>query len=205
MNINGAYPQEWGRYLTQMGNALEVVPSPLYSTANYTSATTTGLTFFDYGVGNRPDLTNLQGTGGNLPNPQSFLIQNIRVFFKRQPQSDNSGAAGATPIVSQFDDVVQLCNSGTLKLLIGEKNYGPWPLWMLPANSFVKGAFSTGSDLLGDYGQVDGNPYAVVPNLMLSTLQPFSVTITWPAALTLSITTTPIVVLFDGQMARSIQ
>lgn len=203
--INGAYPKDWGNYLTQLGNALEVVPAVLYSTKDFTSATTTTLTFFDTAAGSRLDLTNMQNAGA-LPSPQSFLIQNIRLFFKTQPRSDNSGAGAGTVIASEFDDLVQICNQGVLQLTIGEKRYGPWPLWMLPANSFVKGGFSTGSDLMADYGQLDGNLYPLIPNLMLATLQPFNVTLTWPAgALTLSQTTTPIQVLFDGQLARAIQ
>ena len=205
MNLNMAIPQEFSDYVTRLGNGLEVIPSVLYSTKDYTSATTRDLTFFDTTQGSRQDLTNMSQQN-MLPNPESFLIQNIRIFAKSQVQSDDSGGAAAGALASQFNDLVQLFSFGVLNLKIGNKQYGPWPLWMLPANSFVKGAFSTGSDLLADYGQTDGILYYLEPNLCILPLQQFTVTLSWPAgAVTLSNTTMTLEVLFDGKLARSVQ
>jgi hypothetical protein len=215
MDINNPIPQKWTEYVTQTNNGLEVVPSVLYSVKAYTSAVTTILTFFDVVEGSRPDLTNMK-SANTLAFPESFLIQNIRVFNWAQPSSNDSGAGANTAIVSQFADWVNLTRRGLLSLKISNKQYGPWPLWMLSANSFVKGGFATGSDLLADYGQIDGNLYPLVPNLVLSPIQPFTVTLTWPGAagdaipggpVTLSTgaeSTLPIQVLFDGQLARAI-
>lgn len=206
--INGAYPPAWREYLTQTGIGLEEVPAVRYSTKNYRSGVTQVLNFFDTTEGSRLDLTNMQ-VANMFANPEAFLLTNIRIFYKTPVQSDDSGAGDATALVSQFNDLVQLANGGVLQLKIGNKDYGPWPMWMLPANSFIKGAFSTGSDLAGDYGQGDGNLYPLEPNLMIATMQPFKVSIVWPeAAITLSTgaeSDLPIQVLFDGRLSRSIQ
>ncbi len=214
--INGAIPSEWTEYVTQTGLGLEVIPAMLYSTKSYVSATTTVLTFFDTVAGSRPDLTNMQQSN-MLPNPESFLLENIRIYFRDAVESDDSGAGDASPLDSRFNDIVQLVSRGILNFRIGNKQYGPFPLWALPANSFVKGAFASGSDLLANYGQVDGCLYALFPNLFMAPLQQFTVSLTWPGAagdpipggaVTLSTgseSTINIEILFDGKMARSIQ
>jgi hypothetical protein len=217
MNINNPIPQEWTRYVTQSPVGLEVIPAHLYSTKNFignggTGPATTILTFFDFVQGSRQDLTNMQQPN-MLPNPESFLIQNIRIFTWQEPQSDNSGVGNAANLVSQFTDIIQITQRGVANLKIGNKQYGPWMSWTLPANSFVKGGFSTGSDLLADYGQLDGNLYPLNPNLMIAPLQQFTFTLSWPGGpITLSqdipdgaSEQIPIVVLFDGQLARAVQ
>ena len=206
--INGPIPSEWTNYVTQTNLGLEIIPAVLYSTKPYVSASTQILTFFDTVQGSRPDLTNMSQQN-MLPNPESFLVENIRIYSKGPVQSDDSGEGDATPLVSQFDDLAQLVSKGILNLKIGNKQYGPFPLWMLPANSFVKGAFSTGSDLLADYGQVDGVLYPLHPNLMIAPLQQFTVTLNWPGGpITLSTgaeSSVDLQILFDGKLARSIQ
>ena len=213
MDVNINIPKEWRDYVTQINLGLEVVPSVLYSVKSYVSHTSQVLTFFDFVRGSRPDLTNMQQPN-MLPNPESFLIQNIRIFNWGNVNSADSGIGDCGEIDSQFNEWVELVKRGILELKIGNKQYGPWPLWMLPANSFVKGGFSTGSDLLADYGQVDGALYPLIPNLMIAPLQQFTVTLSWPGGpVTLcpdlddeeAPTELPIEILFDGQLARSIQ
>lgn len=214
-NINSPIPGQWEDYVTQLPAGLEIVPKHHWDEENYVgNGAGTGTRQLDFFV-------NIQGKNLNqtsmkqprqLPNPEAMLIQNIRVKFKQPVQSDNSGAGDATPLVSSFNDLVQLADFGVMQITIGEKNYGPFLPWTLPANSFVKGAFSTGSDLLASYGQIDGVLYPLFPNLMIAPLQQFSVTLTWPGgAITLSTDTEevaselPIVVLLDGQGSRAIQ
>jgi hypothetical protein len=219
VDINNPIPREWSSYVTQTNLGLEVIPAHLYSVKAYISTVTTKLTFFDFVSGSREDLTNMQQPN-MLPNPESFLIQNIRIFSWGNVKSDDSGTGDSTAIASQFDDMVKLTNRGVLKLKIGNKSYGPWPLWTLSANSFVKGAFASGSDLLADYGQLDGQLYPLNPYLMIAPLQQFTVSLEWPGAATDAIPggpvtlsqddgedleNLPIEILFDGQMARSIQ
>ena len=205
MDINNPIPAEWNAYVTQTNLGLEVVPAHLYSVKPYTSAITRELIFFDTSRGSRPDLTNMV-TAGALPNPESFLIQNMRIYFWSSPQ--NQAVPGGTlPEVykSSFNDVVQLSTLGILELKIGNKGYGPWPLWTLPAHNFVKGPME--STVNSSYGQIDGMLYAMEPYLMISPLQQFSARISWPSG---PVTTAmggdiPIEVLFDGKLARGIQ
>lgn len=223
MDINNPIPEAWTSYVTQTNLGLEIVPAPLFSVKNYVSGVTRELSFFDFVNGSRPDLTNMKQPS-MLPNPESFLIQNIRVFNWAQPQSDDSGEGDCAGLTSQFGAWVEMTRRGILTMKIGNKVYGPWPLWMLSAANFVKGAFSTGSDLLADYGQLDGPLYPLLPNLCLSPLQQFEVKLSWPGSSSDEIPggpvefcgldcggddedpcTMPIQILFDGQLARSIQ
>lgn len=205
-DYNGPIPAKWGSYVTQMGTGLEVVPDVLYSTVNYVSTTSTVLSFFDFTNASRPDLTNMV-LASALPNPESFLIQAIRIKFQNNLQSEGIGAATNALLVSAFEDIVKLTNNGVLKLKIGNKTYGPWPIWMLPAGNSVQGPVATGSATTTmTYGQLLGPYYSLLPNLMLAPLQQFGVTIEWPGgAQTLSATPLAIQVMFDGQHARSIQ
>lgn len=203
--IIGPIPENFSTYVTRVGGGLELIPAPLYDTQTYTSATTRTLTYFSLGVQNgRYDVTNMP-TGGQLPNPQSFLIEYPRLFFKTTPQSTDSGVGGGAAVTGAFSDVVNLTNSGIVTILIDSKKYGPWPMWMWTTNSFVKGAFATGSDLLANYGQLDGNLYPFLPKLALLPLQPFSVVMEWPGGpVTTSTGTVDIQVCFDGKLARAI-
>ena len=205
VNINNPIPDEWLSYVTQSAIGLEVIPAVLYDTVTYTDNVSTSLSFFT-AVRATADLSNMTQPG-MLPNPQSFLIQAISIFFKTTVNTDDSGAAGAFP--SQFNDIVLLSRTGILRLQIGQKRYGPWPIWRLPAATFAKGALAVAgaeaANLAHDYAQLDGPIYSLFPNLMIAPLQNFEVTLEWPAGpvdLTANVVTS---VLLDGQLARAIQ
>lgn len=209
-NINGPIPAEWQSYVTQSPNGLEIVPAVLYDTATYTTAVTTDLPFFTTARATA-DLSNMQ-TPGQLPSPQSFLIQNISVGFKVQPFT-NSQTGNNTAQLSLYNDLVLLINTGILRMVIGEKRYGPWPLSRLPLTSFVKGvmvnAGATAANLVSSYANTDGPLYALFPNLLIAPLQQFSCNAQWPAgAVTLTtsaITAMVMTVILDGQLSRAIQ
>ena len=208
MDLNSPIPTEWQSYVTQSNIGLEVIPHMLYSVKNYVSGATTILTFFDFVRGSRPDLTDMQQPN-MLPNPESFLIQNIRIFGWGQLDSPDPTTPPDVQ-ASQFNAMIELTKRGILEMKIGNKSYGPWPLWTLPAHNFVQGVISGSTDL--DYGQVGGMLYSLFPNLMISPLQQFSVHLSWPGgAVTLpdvggeGTPELPLEVLFDGQLARSIQ
>lgn len=204
-DFNSGVPTEWSDYVTQMGQGLEVIPHMLYDTATYTDNTTTSLTFF---TTNRAtaDLSNMQ-TPGQLQNGQTFLMQTISLYAKTQFTTDDAGAAGA--FASIINDIILLVNTGIMRMVIGEKRYGPWPLWRLPAATFVKGLIASAgaeaANLVHDYGQVDGPLYALFPNLLISPLQQFNVTLEWPAAAVNLTGNVVLSVLLDGQLARTIQ
>lgn len=203
--INMNIPPEWNAYLTQKGSGLEVIPHMLYDTATYVDNTTVALSFFN-AVRATLDLGNIKQPG-LLPNPQSFLIEAIRVFYKVDTEVDDAGAAGFFP--SRIGDIIRMANTGILRLTLGEKQYGPFPLWTLPAGTFLKGLMSESggeaANLVHDYGQIDGPLYGLFPNLMISPLQSFEVVLEWPAGavdLTANVVTS---VLLDGKLARAIQ
>jgi hypothetical protein len=207
MDINNPIPQAWVDYVTQTNLGLSVVPGVLYSEKNFISGVTTKLTFFDFAAGARTDLTNMEAVG-QLPNPESFLIQAIESYFKIRPFSDDSGVGDKTPIVSRWDDIVQILDGGVVTLKLNNTTYKPWPLNIFSTRAFVQGGFATGSDLLADYGQLKGQPYSLYPYMMISPLQPFVVTIEWPAGpITLSTgseSSVPLRIMFDGQRAQAI-
>lgn len=198
MNLNNPIPTEWTNYVTQSTVGLEVIPSLIYDTKTYTSATTTLLTYFQQAEATA-DLGNLN-TNGMFPNPQSYLIQAIRVFYKY------AGVAGTTVASQPWNDVVLLANTGIMRIVIGEKRYGPFPLWALPSGSGVLPSVAgSGSTNYIGYGQVVGNMYALYPNLMIAPLQNFVVTLEWPAGAVTLAAANNITVAFDGQLARAIQ
>lgn len=197
MNLNNPIPQEWQQYVTQSPIGLEVIPSVIYDTVTYTDNSSTSLTFFN-AVRATADLGNLQQPG-MLPNPQSFLIQAIRFYVKY------ADVVGTTVASQLWNDVILLVNTGILRLQIGEKRYGPYPLWMFSAGSFVKGPLAGANSNYMGYMQVDGPLYALYPNLMIAPLQNFFVTLEWPAGAVDLSGNQVCQVLFDGQLARAIQ
>lgn len=203
--INANVPKEWESYLTQVNLALEEVPSVLYDTLTYTDNTTTELRFFQQTNVAR-DISNMKQSG-MLANPEAFLIQNIGIYFRTTVNTDDAGAAGA--LASQFNDVVLLANTGIALLKIGNKEYGPWPIWRLPASTFAKGALATAgaeaANLVHDYAQLDGPLYSLFPNLMISPLQPFTLNLQWPSGAVNLTANVSVEVIFDGQLARAIQ
>lgn len=205
MDLNNPIPQEWTSYVTQSPVGLEIVPAHLYDVLTYTDNTTTRLTFFQQS-NVQEDISNLKQPG-MLPNPQSFLIQNIRVFFRVQVTTSDAGAAGAFP--STINDIVLLTNTGIGKLTIGTKIYGPWPLWALPASTFMKGMISQAgaeaANITHEYGQIDGPLYPLFPNLMIAPLQNFAFEASWPSGAVNLTGNVVMQVLFDGQLARAVQ
>lgn len=205
MDLNNPIPQEWSSYVTQAPVGLEIVPSVLYDTLTYTDNTTRELTFFQQTNVAR-DVSNMK-QAGMLSNPQSFLIQNLRVFFRQTVETTDSGAAG--PFPSLINNVVLLANTGIALLRIGNKEYGPWPIWMLPSATFMKGmlavAGAEAANLAHAYGQLDGPLYPLFPNLMIAPLQNFELILSWPSAAIDTTANVVIQVLLDGQLARAVQ
>jgi hypothetical protein len=203
--LNNPIPSEWTDYVTQSPVALEVIPDQLYSTLTYTDNTTLQLDFFAAVAANQ-GLSNMTQPG-MLPNPQSFLIQAIRIYF-RIPVMTVDMAASAANLVGVVNDIALLVNTGRLVLSIGQKTYGPWRLWMLPAAAgLVPQLAAAGAEAAGQvstYGQLMGVLWGMFPHLMIAPLQNFVASMLWPAAVDLS-GDMIIEVLFDGQRARAVQ
>ena len=207
-SININIPSDWTSYVTQTNLGLEVIPAVLYDTLTLPAAGGTQELRFFQQINVPLDISNMK-TVGMLSNPEAFLIQNIGFFFRTLPQATVSAASGATQ-TGAFTDVVLVTSPGIAELTIGNKKYGPWPLWRLPIGTYTKGtlgAVGTTAEAL-TYGQLDGPLYGLFPNLMLSPLQPFIVSVRWPSLSTGSpaiSVSTQLEILFDGQLARSIQ
>lgn len=203
--LNNPIPAEWADYVTQSPVALEVIPDQLYSALTYVDNTTLQLDFFAAVAANQ-GLSNMTQPG-MLPNPQSFLIQAIRIYF-RIPIMTVDMAASAANLVGVVNDAVLLINTGRLVLTIGQKTYGPWRLWMLPAGSaLVPQLAAAGAEAaaqVSTYGQMMGPLWGMFPHLMIAPLQNFVASMLWPAAVDLSADMV-IEVMFDGQRARAVQ
>jgi len=204
MDLNSPIPEQWSRYVTQTNLALEVIPDQLYDTQTYVDNATVQLTYFNTTPANESVGNMVQPS--TLPQPESFLIQAPRVNFHSLVETDDAGAAG--PLASQMNDIALLINTGRFLLTIGNKRYGPWRLWMLPAGSGLKvnmaSAGAEAANLVHGYGATRGALWGLFPHLMISPLQQFRVDLLWPAAVNLTANML-IEVMFDGQRARSQQ
>jgi len=206
-NINGPIPDEWRPYVTQSNVGLEVIPHILYDTQTYTDNVTTTLEFFSSIPANE-SISNVNPPRV-LPNPNSFLIQCISVHVPIELTVTDEGAAAAA-LPTPSDDVILLINTGILKLTIGSKPYGPWPLFRLPVStgfqfSAASAAGAEAANLVLDYGITSGPLYSLVPNLLIAPLQQFSVQLSWPAGAVNLLANRTIKVLLDGQLSRAIQ
>lgn len=166
----------------------EAVTQPLFSYQSYPAAgSATPLQFFQntpVGTVTQED-TNMQ-LAGQLPAPQSFLIQGIGVDYLWGTASVRFGAQSAN---SALNDFYAIAKRGFLSLQIGSKVYlSMTSLLSLPVRSHVNGVFgaadatTAGAALqtLGSVGFADGPTFAMRP-LLIPTSQNFQVTIAYPA------------------------
>lgn len=205
-NINGPIPEEWGGYVTQSNVGLEVVPHILYDTQTVVSATTTVLPFFN-SVPANDSISNVNPPAA-LPNPSSFLIKNIGIFFPNTFETVVQGGAAAA-LASQFNDILLMVNTGICRLTIGDKPYGPWPMYRLPIGTFPRAQFSAAgaaaANVITGYGNTDGPLYPILPPLLIAPMQRFRLTLEWPAGAVTLLANRVVKVCLDGQLARGIQ
>lgn len=206
-NVNGPIPSEWAGYVTQINQALEVIPFVLYDTQTYVDNTTVILPYFTSVPANE-SVSNVNPPA-ILPNPESFLIKNIFWMVPNQLETIDQGAAAAN-LPSQFNDIVLLANTGILKLFIGDKPYGPWPLYRLPCSTYPKltglaAAGAEAANLISGYGNTDGPQYPVLPPLLIAPTQKFRVSLEWPAGAVDLAANRSIKVGLDGQKSRGVQ
>lgn len=204
-NINGPIPAEWGGYVTQSNVGLEVIPHILYDTQTFVDTTTTVLPFFNAVPANE-SISNVNPPA-ILPNPASFLIKNIGIFFPIEQETIVQGGAAVLP--SRFNDIVLLVNTGICRLTIGDKPYGPWPMFRLPISTFPRetatAAGAAAANVLTSYGNTDGPLYPLLPPLLIAPMQRFRLTLEWPGGAPNTTANRDIKVVLDGQMSRGIQ
>src|SRR5262249_25538905 len=133
---------------------------------------------------------------------------NIGIFFPNTFETLTQGAA-ASALASQFNDILLLVNTGICKLFIGDKPYGPWPMYRLPIGTYPKQQFTAAgaaaANVLTGYGQTDGPLYPILPPLLIAPLQRFRVTLEWPAGAVDLSGNRNIKLILDGQLSRAIQ
>lgn len=202
--MNTPVPPEWEAYLTQTPGKLEVIPDQLWDTQTYDDNVTTRLDFFQNVAANQ-SLSNMTQPGF-LPNPQAFLVECIRLYYRITYATVDQG--GAAALASALNDIVLIQNTGRATLTIGNKQYGPWRLWTMPANAglVINNAAAGGeaANLVSQYGFTSGREWALFPALMMSPMQNFHLTMEWPAAIDTSADLV-IEVLFDGKRSRAVQ
>lgn len=204
MSVNLNIPDAWSSYTTQTNLGLEVVPHTLYDTLPVSAAAITNtpnvtvnpseLRYFQQ-TNVAADISNMKNSG-MLANPEAMLIQSLRVYFL-QPMSTIMNDVAA-PLAALIQQSVGL-------LRIGNKEYGPWPLWLLTTGARLTGCNVGITDCF--FVQSDGPLYPLMPNLMLSPLQPFTFFIRTspPQPVFATSAEVRVQVIFDGQLARSIQ
>lgn len=168
------------------GNAqLSATREPLYDTQTYVSGTTLSLTYFQ-AINNDRSMSNMKGNGGAMPNNMYF--EPIWINFDVLARPSVSGTATA---VGVLDDIQQLVMSGRgfAKITIGQTTYPEIPLSYLHGSGGAFGATS-GTNTAPSTFQVGTNGvqdsgYCVYGSYVLTPMLPFSVTVTWPAPLTL--------------------
>ncbi len=195
-------PDEWGQYSTQKASDFEIIHRPLWDTQNFISANTLNLNFFNQAQANT-------GLGNEVfPLKNSYLVCGIGVFFKDQAANDSQSATVGTPLTSRFNDHVLITNTGVLAINIGNKDYGPFPLWKLTPGAGVWGLFFGGTPSMPSYSQMGMPDPRALFTLAIPLVIPMSTRVTmsmaWAATVVLS-NPSVITLLLDGKEARPIQ
>ena len=188
----------------------EVITYALWDRKLYTSGTTTQINFFDVqtdGIaGNLP-------LAGQLPNGWAFLIQALR-FVPALPPFQNADADPnpAAVLTGPLNDMFNLISTGHIRIRIGDKEYGRWPLFMTPGGGGVVGNLGLAGTLTADAAAAatqanNGNPdpravYSFPIPIVIPPQYNFRVIAEWPAAVTLAVGDSQIFCVLDGEVMR---
>lgn len=177
-----------GSYGVNVPNVMEAITQPLYSYQAYPAAgTVQPLQFFQsqpIGTITAED-TNMQ-LPGQLPAPQSFLIQGIGIDYLPGTAAARFGAQSA---LGQLPDFYAIMRRGVLTLTIGSKVYlQEGPLMQLPVRSHINGVAAASDQTTPaatmqtfvSVGFSDGAVFNPRP-LLIPPSQNFQVTLSWPA------------------------
>lgn len=175
-------------YAVNVNGVMEAITQPLYSYQAYPAAGSSNpFVFFQsqpIGTITAED-TNMQ-LAGQLPAPQSFLVQGIGVDLLIGSTASRFGAQSAN---GQLNDMYNILRRGVLVLTIGSKDYLQCgPLMQLPTRAHINGVAavadqSTVAAALQTMVQVgfsDGPVFTPRP-LLIPPSQNFKVTISFPA------------------------
>jgi len=184
-----------GRYATKDPADIEKISWTYWDRQTVTSGTTTVLNFFQAVPANKL-LGNIP-LAGQLPSDQDFEIHNIRFDLVSDAGVFSPEAVNADPstLGDALHDLEQIIMNGFGTIRIQNKDYGEWPLKMLPAGGGPWGAMSLASGAtaatfgaltLARNGVPDArNVYVLRPPLMIPAQTNFLVRAEWPTAPTL--------------------
>lgn len=198
-------------YKVTYGANLEFIADTLYDTQAYVSGTTIELPFF---VARQASIAdgNVQGTGTQLADKVGFLIMGIRWKLLQRPRSIARAAAGSAQ-TGALDNLAQLEN-GVLRLKFLDKDYGHFPLFMLPAGGGAVGGIAAEGATADPGGVVDyanngmpdaRNTFVLEQPLFWPPVTTIDARMFWDAAVTLAGANTDIKLAFDGLKVRPIQ
>jgi hypothetical protein len=197
-------------YAAQYGGVIESIGGRLYDTDTYATGVTTQITFFTT-LRNNLALSNMVNQG-LLAAPKAFLIRAICVHVIQEPQ-EVARVAAASIQTGPIYNLCQIIDSGVLQLTIGNKLYGEYPLWALPAGMGVFGVMIADPALAANsipQFAVNGVPdirnvRTLTKPVFIGPMINFSVTIKWQAAITIVGANPLIMVIFDGDQLRPVQ
>lgn len=188
----------------------EAIGWTLWHRLAFVDNTTVRLRYFDAVPANKT-LGNMT-IASQLPNRVSFACAAIRVIPMLRPNiqlvADAIGVA-----VGLADDVAQIFNEGVLTFTVLNKNYGEWPIYMLPpgvgvnpGGNFVSttAAFAAANYVnMPQVGQPDPRAvYSLSKPIAIPPQTNFNATIEWPVAINTLTGNIDLVVAFDGEIIR---
>lgn len=187
---------------------VEVIWQPIYDYLTYALAGQTQLTFFQrtVGAGGTTYADTNMLAAGQFPRPQEFLCTGIQIMVAQAGLPSTTAAAAA--VLPNVNDVFEmLVLPAWLEFTIGSKVYlrdGPlvkFPQqFRLAPNEQISGTFAAGTFMAVDYAAAAGKYYAITP-VKIPANQNFSVTMNWPAAVSIT-AATRIGVILDGFQYR---
>lgn len=200
MNAWELYQQRYGTIINQS----QIINWTWYDTLTYTSATTTLLTYFNAiratkNLGNMP-------VAGALQFPQAFVCMSISIQILRL------AVLGTTAVATAANDLALLVDNGWAEFTVGQKNYGTWPMRMLPGGNGISAelaaAGAEAADEVFSYAS-NGVPdiravYTFSRPLMIPPQVSFNLTLNWAAAQTLT-SDVAIRINLDGELFRPVQ
>lgn len=134
-------PSIWEQFVTEaLNQGLEVVHAIKWDQQTYVDNTTTLLNWFT--VFN----TDPAQQNGIFPFQNNFLLCAIGVHFPLNVSvEDVTGTVQNAAAPSTLNDLGLLCNNGVMKLTLGTKTYGPFPLIKLQSGLGFGGPIQTGA------------------------------------------------------------
>lgn len=187
----------------------EVISYSLWHRQNYVSAATVLLEFFQVvssGINGNLNLA------GQLPAGYHFLVQAIRVAILADTRETGPVLPAGGEIEGPLFDVKELAYDGTAEFKVGDKQYGRWPIWMLPGGGGPTGLLSVPGTLtaqataqysVGLNGPADPRAVFTLPiPVVIPSQYNFTLRLEWDAAKTLVGGNTPICCILDGELMR---